>query len=560
MAAAIAPTRTLAQQLCQRLSELKTERSSWDSHWRELDQMVQPRSTRFLASDRNKGGKANQSILNNQATRSHTRLASGLKSGLTSPSMPWLKLAPADQLLGSTYDVQVWLDDSTDRVLSAFARSNFYTQIDLVYESLGLYGAGAIGIYEDDADDIRCEFYPVGSYYVACSRSTRIDTFYREFQQKVIEMASEYGLENCSQPVQQAYQNNNLDALFDVVHVVEPNVGRKHGSDLARDKAWRSYYLEPSQAAQNKFLRQSGFDEFPIMVPRWRQLGNEAYGRSPAMDALGDIKELQYHEKKKKQALAKMVEPPLVGPTGLMNRRVSTVPGDITYYDEQNGTPGLRPLYQVDFDLQGVRVEIAAIEGRIQETFYEDVFRAITNIRAGNVREIEIQERVQERMMQMGPILNRLNDELLDPAVDRVFNILARRGKLLPPPPELEGVDLKIEYISVLQQAQRQAGLSDLQTWLSFLGNVAGIYGPDALDVTTPDQVMDMAAEKLGVEKRLMTSGEQRATAREVRAQQQRLQQMASLAQPAQQATQAAKNIAEMPANSAIAAALGMGG
>lgn len=555
MADLIAPGRTLAQQMLARLNALKTERSSWDPHWRELDEFVQPRSSRFLCSDRNQGGKANQKILNNQATRSHTRLASGLKSGLTNPAQPWLKLAAADPLLAEDYDVQVWLDDATDRVLSAFSRSNFYTQVDLVYESLGLYGIGALGIFEDDQDDIRCEFYPIGSYYVACSRGTRVDTFYRESQKKVIEMVSDYGLDACSVPVQSAYRNNNLDALFPVVHVIEPNIGRNVESALAKDKVWRSYYFEPGEAAKNTFLKQSGFDEFPIMVPRWRQIGNEAYGRSPAMDALGDIKELQYHERKKKQAIAKMVDPPMVAPTTLRSQRASTIPGEITYVDTNSATDGFRPAYQVQFDVADVRGEIAAIEQRIQETFFEDVFRAITNIQRGNMREIEVQERVQERMMQMGPILNRLNDELLDPAVDRVFAILARRGKLSSAPDELQGAELKIEYVSVLQQAQRQAGLTDLQQFMAFLGNVAGIYQQDALDVTTPDQIMDAVADKLGIDRKVLTSAEQRQAARQARQQQQQMQQLAAMAQPAVQATQAAKNLADMQAQQQMAQA-----
>ncbi|TMN24507.1 portal protein [Pseudoxanthomonas sp. X-1] len=559
MAEKIAPGRSLAQQMLSRLGQLKSERASWDAHWRELDEYVQPRSSRFLFSDRNKGGKANQRILNNQATRSHTRLASGLKSGLTNPAQPWLKLGAADATLGDVYDVQVWLDETSGRVLSAFGRSNFYTQMDLVYESLGLYGIGALGIFEEDEDDIRCEFYPVGSYYVACSRSTRIDTFYREFQKKVVEMVSDYGLENCSAAVQSSYRNNSLDDLFTVIHVIEPNIGRNAESALSKDKRWRSYYFEPSEAAANKFLKQSGFDEFPIMAPRWRQVGNEAYGRSPAMDALGDIKELQYHERKKKQAIAKMVEPPMVAPTSLRNQAASTIPGEITYVDSTNAHDGFRPAYQVQFDVADTRGEINAIESRIQETFFEDVFRAITNVQRGNMREIEVQERVQERMMQMGPVLNRMNDELLDLAVDRVFAILARRGKLPPPPEDLEGADLKIEYVSILQQAQRQAGLQDLQQFIAFLGNIAGIYREDALDVTTPDRIMDSVAGKLGIDRKTLTSADERAAARQSRARAAQIQQMASLAQPAMQATQAAKNVAEMPINTGVAAALGVG-
>lgn len=559
MADLIAPGLPLAQQMLSRLGRLKSERSSWDPHWRELDEYVQPRTSRFLCSDRNQGGKANQKILNNAATLAHIQLASGLKSGLTNPAQPWLKLAPADPILAQVYDVQIWLDDTTQRVLSAFARSNFYTQMDLVYESLGLPGIGALGIYEDEDDDIRCEFYPIGSYYAACSRSTRIDTFYRETQKTVIEMVSEYGLEQCSTSVREMYRNNNLDATVKVVHVVEPNIGRARDSDLAKDKAWRSYWFEPAEAAKDRFLKKSGFDEFPIMCPRWRQVGNEPYGRSPAMDALGDIKELQYHERKKKQAIAKMVDPPMVAPTSLRNGRASLVPGDITYVDTNSANDGFRPAYQVQFDVADVRAEIDAIENRIRRAFFNDVFMAITNIQRGNMREIEVQERVQERMMQMGPILNRLNDELLDPAVDRVFAILSRRGKLLPPPPELEGADLKIEYVSILQQAQRQAGLVDLQTFMAILGNVASIFGQDALDVTSPDQVMDAAANKLGIERSILTSADQRQSAREARAQQAQMQQLAAMAQPAQQLTQAAKNIAEMPTNSGVSAALGMG-
>ncbi|MBL1923622.1 phage tail protein, partial [Klebsiella pneumoniae] len=90
------------------------------------------------------------------------------------------------------------------------------------------------------------------------------------------------------------------------------------------------------------------------------------------------------------------------------------------------------------------------------------------------------------------------NDEFLDPFVDRTFNIMARRNLFPEPPEELQGTPLKVEYVSILAQAQKSIGISSAERFVGFVGNLAK-GNPAALDKLNIDQTIDEYGNMLGV-------------------------------------------------------------
>ena len=95
----------------------------------------------------------------------------------------------------------------------------------------------------------------------------------------------------------------------------------------------------------------------------------------------------------------------------------------------------------------------------IKRAFFVDLFLLLANY-TDQMTATEVAERVNEKMLILGPMLGRLMSELLDPIITRTFNILLRLKKIPPPPPELANQDYKVKYISPLAKANEQVRCS----------------------------------------------------------------------------------------------------
>ena len=131
----------------------------------------------------------------------------------------------------------------------------------------------------------------------------------------------------------------------------------------------------------------------------------------------------------------------------------------------------------------------------------------------------------QEKLLALGPVLEQLNQDLLDPMIDIVFQIMLRQDLVPPPPPELQGTKVRIEYISIMAQAQKMVGISSVERFISFGAQVAA-FSPEALDKINVDEAMDIYGEMTSVPPKLLRSDEEVAAMRESRrvAQQQQRQ------------------------------------
>jgi hypothetical protein len=555
---------SLQEPLCQRLKRrwghLKSDRFSWESHWRELSDHFAPRTGNWNNQDAtNRGQKKNQHIINNTPLIAARTLSSGMMAGLTSPARPWFRLTTPDPALADFGPVKEWLYVVETRMREIYAKSNLYRVLPTTYAELGVFGTHASICLEDDEDIIRLQPWEVGTYWVAQDARLRVDTGYREIKMTVRQMVQEFGYENCSGRVQSMFKNNQWEQWIDVMQAIEPNDERLVGKMGPSGMDIRSVYWEKG-GDKDKLLSRRGFKESPLLVPRWLTNGNNAYGDSPSMDALGDAKGLQFEERRMAQSLDKLVDPPMTAPASLKNSRVSLLPGDVTYVDVTSERAGFRPVYEIRPDIQWQRESIRSIEERINTGMYADLFLMLTMSDRRQITAREIEERHEEKLLALGPVLERLNDELLDPLIDRTFAIMLRKSMpfwngavdgqpILPPPPdELKGIDLKVEYISILAQAQKTVGIQAVDRLIAFTGQLAAAKGdPTVFDKIDVDQAIDEYGEMLGVSPKIMVPDDVVEQVRTDRAQQQQAQQMAAMAKPLQEATGALKNIGETP-------------
>lgn len=477
------------------VSAMKTDRLPWWQHWRDLADYFLPRRYTWLLSKTEAAKRAtrNVNILDGTGTQAARTLASGMMNGITSPARPWFKLsvpgADADDM-----ELRVWLDEIARRMLLVMAQSNFYNAMAVTYLDLAIFGTSAMLIYEDRKNVFRCFNPALGEFYLAQDFGLSVNTFHREFSLKVHQIVEEFGVENCSETVKAAFKEGgaSLQRDFTISHTIEPNLP---GEDALPSRfAFREYYWETA-GPLGTILRKRGYNEMPGLFPRWELSGNDPYGTAPASDALPDVLQLQQETKRKAQSLDKMVSPPVIASVQLSHRPMSLLPGGVTFVSDLDSA-GAKPVYTVNPPLGEMTADIRDIQTRIRETFYNQLFRDISMLET--VRSAtEIDARREEKLVLLGSVLERFENEALDPAINRIYGIM-NRANLFPEPPErFQNAPIEIQYISVLSTAQRAVGVAPMERAFGVAGNLAAIY-PGVLNVLDAEESFRIYCRDIG--------------------------------------------------------------
>lgn len=529
----------LREKVQSRWDALKEERSSWMSHWKDISEVLLPRAGRFLPTENNRGGRAAfRKILDSTGTRALRTLSGGMMSGMTSPARPWFRLTTSNPELDESYEVKVWMSQVTSLMQMVFYKSNTYRALQMAYEELGAFGTSATLIYDDFDRVIHCHPLTIGEFAIATDSRGRVNTVYREFRMTVAMLVQEFGLENVSRTVKDLYERGQMDEWVEVINAIEPRTERDPRKTDAKNMPYLSVYFEKS-GDKGKVLRETGFTEFPAMCARWSVTGGDIYGTSPGMEALGDLCQLQQMQFRKSQAIDYKVHPPVLIPSEMKNMGTQFLPGGVIPYSNAQQAQQIRSAYMVDLDLNSLLVDIQDVRQRINEAFYRDIFMLMVNSTDKTMTATEVTERHEEKMLLMGPVLERLNAEMLDPLINIVFNKLVQADLLPPLPEDLQGQQLNVEFISILAQAQKAISTNSVDRMFSVLGNLAGMK-PDIVDNVDLDFWPQWYADALGVDPRFIVSGKKVAVIREQRA---RAEQQAVAMEQLQGATQAAKNM-----------------
>lgn len=513
--------------LLSRWGQLRNERDSWMAHWKEISDYLLPRSGRFFVDDRNRGDKRHNNIYDSTGTRALRVLAAGMMAGMTSPARPWFRLTTSDPQLDESAAVKAWLADVTRLMQMVFAKSNTYRALHSMYEELGAFGTASTIVLADFNSVIHHYTLTTGEFAMAADHRGQINTLYREFQMTVAQMVREFGRDNCSPTVQTLFDRGALEQWVTIMHAIEPRVDRDVTKRDDRNMAWKSVYFEHG-GNEDQILRDSGFKEFPALCPRWATTGGDIYGNSPAMEALGDIKQLQHEQLRKAQGIDYKTKPPLQAPTSLKSRDVDTLPGGISFVDSAAPNGGIRSAFEVNIDLSHLLADIQDVRERIKGSFYADLFLMLANGTNPQMTATEVAERHEEKLLMLGPVLERMHNEILDPLIEMTFSRMVEAGIVPPPPDELQGMELNVEFVSMLAQAQRAIATNSVDRFVGNLGAVAGIK-PEVLDKFDADRWADAYADMLGIDPELIVPGEQVALIRKQRAEAAQAQQQAAL-------------------------------
>lgn len=315
----------------------------------------------------------------------------------------------------------------------------------------------------------------------------------------------------------------------------------------SKNKPYRSIYYESGSSEPNKFLRESGFDEFPVMAPRWDVEGDDVYGYSPGMDALGLVKGLQFTEKSKAKVVDQIARPAMIADSLLRTERTSILAGDITYITNLSSMahPPFRRAFETDSRaIPELRNDIEAIKQEIKHIMFEDLMMMFATSDVSDITAREVEERHQEKLLVLGPTIERFGEELYDPAIDRTFAIMMRRGLVSKPPTELQGQNLKIEYISIMAQAQKLIGTASMERVTGYVGNIAN-FNPEAIDKLNVDAAIDEYASMHGIPPNVIRTNDEVTGIRRLKAKQQRMQQLASAVPMVSDAATAARTLSE---------------
>lgn len=543
-----------------RIALFNERETEWDAHWKELQQYIQPRLGRFDLSETNRGKRLQGSIIDATAQRALRVLRSGMASGVSSPARPWFRLVTPDPEMMEFGPVKVWLYEVENRMRMIFSGSNVYQVLPMIYEEVGLFGTSVAFWLDDFNKVINGLPVTVGEYACAVGPGQTIDTVYRRYKptvEQIVGFFSEPG-DNIPPSVTQAYDRGDYYKRFPVYHAIEPRAVRDPGKLDKLNKAWKSVYWTDGVVRP---IREGGFDDKPFTATRWDVTGVDTYGRSPGMEALGDSRQIQLQERRKAQFIEKMVSPPMVANGVVKNGFATVLAGGVTHMDGQSGArSGFEPAYQVN--PQGYNAllqDMGEVRQRINSAFYADLFLMVSNMPMGGEKATatEIAVRQEEKMLTLGPVLERVHGELLNPLVDRAFSAMLKAGLVPLPPPELFGVDLRVDYISVLAQAQKAVATTGVERLVGFVTTLAQGY-PNVLDKFDAEQAVDEYGDMLGVPPRIVRSDDDVGVLRQQRQQQEQALQAAAAVQ---QGAETAKTLSEtdMSEGNALAAMMGRG-
>ena len=522
-----------------RLLSLHTIFDQWRTFYRDATRYLLPRRGMYLDD----GTPTSQTMTTRQSytvddtgTRAIRTLGAGMQGGLSSPSRPWFKYGLIDTDLSEFGPVKDWLAYAQKVAYQIFARSNYYTVAHTCYEEQGGFGTSVIYFEESVKNIIRFKLFTAGEYRLALGAEGEVDTMYFPFYMSAHQIIDMFGISNVSESVKTA-MNVNPYKDFEVVHAVEPRKdGDRDRTKLdSRNMAFASVWYEAK--SPGKFLRESGYNDFPAATPRWSALANIPYGLGPGHDALGSVKMLQEMQKTGLKALHKIVEPPMRTAPGFKGV-LDLTPGANNPMEKDT----VGSLYDINIPLAELEAKILATQQSIEKTFYNDMFLMLSALDTGrDVTAREVAERHEEKLLMLGPTIERQENEFLSPSVNKVFEVSIERGMLPPPPEEMQGKELKIEFVSILAQAQKLVSAQSIHAYLGLVERMA-LLDPESLDKTDFDAMSENYADIVGAPAAIVRSDEETDARRKKRAEQ---EQAAAAAEQALQASQAAKNLGD---------------
>jgi len=523
--------RKLASELKNNLSRLMEKRSTWESHWQEIADLMLPRKAE-ITKERARGDKRSTQIFDATGIHSLELLAASLHGMLTSSANRWFSLRYKEAVLNESDEAREWLEDSIDKMYLAFARSNFQQEIFENYHDLIAFGTSCLMVEEDEDDIIRFSARHIKEIYVEENKKGLIDNVYRKFKLTVDQAIQKFGAENLSKEINNTHKSNPYDEV-EICHIVRPRFSYDGSKQDKKNMKFQSIYFEHGT---DHIISVGGFNENPYVVSRYLKSSTEIYGRSPSMNALPDVKVLNKMVEHGLKAAAKQIDPPLLVPDDSMLAPVRMTPGSLNYY-RSGSRDRIEPLNIGQNTSVTLNAENARREA-IARMFHVDQLQIQSN---RTMTATEVLQRNEEKMRILGPVMGRIQSELLEPMINRVFLIMLRNRLFVEAPAILANQEIDIEYVSPMALAQKGQELQNVMRGLELFGSLAQTM--PVMDYIDENGLVKQLVQTLGLPARMIKSDKEVQTIRMERqeAQQQQMQMQQQLAE-----SEMAKNAAPL--------------
>ncbi|WP_457795228.1 portal protein [Acinetobacter baumannii] len=525
----------LVARLCKRLSELKAARNRLEPHWSECYRYAAPeRQQSFIGDDVTDTRKTQRAeLLDSTLSEATQLLVSSIISGTTPANALWFKAVPngVDDPAELT-EGEKWLDEVCQFIWRNIHGANYDSEIfDLVLDCV----VAGWGVMYADVDrhaggGYVFQTWDIGQCYLASTRQDqKVDTLYREYEMTMAALVNEYGENKVSEKVRNTYKSKP-DCKVKVLWVVEPRkTGYIKGDRqlMPKEMPFASYHVEVDE---KNVLRETGYNEFPFVIPRFRKIPNSVYGTGQVSIALPDAKTAN----KLMRDTLRSAEISTLGmyagvDDGTFNpRTVRLGGGKIIVVNDVNSLKRIDDGkgYQVGVDL------LAHLQGAIRKKMMADQLQPADG---PAMTATEVHVRVDLIRQQLGPLYGRWQAELLTPLLERTFGLAYRAGEIGEAPEEMQGRNLSFKFISALARSQQLEEVTAIERFLAGMSNVAQI-DPSILDNVDMDAVAQVSGMGLGVPTAILRTQDQIDAIRKQRqeAQQQAAQQEQeqALAQP----------------------------
>jgi len=505
-----------AEKLIKQCDDINSNNSNWKNYQEEVNSYVIPRKA-WVNTPKQTGEKLKFNFLfDSTAIRALKIMAAGFHSNLTNPSTKWFNLRTRDLETMNDQAVQIWFKEVEDIMFGTLSSSNFDTTMQEFYLSVGACGTSAIYTQTDPIEKVRFTEIPTGQLAFSEDASGRVNRMYRSFPLTAQQAFDRWG-NKAGKAVLDAYKDKPNDKL-DFLHYVGPRNSYNPNKIDNLNMPFESIWMEKSLKHE---IDQSGYREFPYSVGRFYKDSTDVMGYAPSMDVLADIKLVNIQVKTMLRAAMKQADPAYILPDKGFILPLNSNPNATNYRREGTSSADIQQLPS-NGNIPITMEVIKMVQDGINQAFFVPLFRALSDI-TKTMTIPEIQRRIAENMVLLGPTVGRFTQDVLDTLLMRVFSILYESGELPPVPEAIQDQDLDIVYISPLAKAQRETEVYSVQSWLGDVVMVAQ-YKQQALDIPKEDKIVRDLSRIRGINPEYLNSEEDVAEIRKARAEAQAMQ------------------------------------
>lgn len=495
---------------------VKGDRDNVLNTWKEISE--HQLGTRHFDQTWTPGETRNTRIYDTTAQQAHQLLAGALHGLLTNPATDWFDLDPSNREVLDDFDSVVWLEDAKRKMLRVFQsqRSGFPTQIAELYLDLPGYGMGGLSIL-GTGNDIKFQAHPLSELHVQTGDRNQVNTVFREVNLTARQWAKRFP-DDSDESISRALEGKSPDTKFKVIQLLVESDDPFAGPSKVSKDITSVYFSGDSKA---RILETKGFDEMPLLTPRWSVESGEDYGVGPGHIAQPNARMLNEMMKTVLKYAQKASDPPLLATSEAILSGVRMHPGGITYVQQLFGQAGtgeaIRPI-----PLAGRHELTVDVMNRVQSQVRNAYFAQLLQLfDQPGMTATQVVQLAQQITQLMAPMLGRSQAELIEPMLSRVFNLMLRGRAFLPVPTALRGMTLNISYVSPVARSQKAADArAVMETWQAASIIAQSTGRPDALDGLDPDESVRIIAEAQQAPRRMLRNPADMEAERDAREQQ----------------------------------------